>query len=73
MIDFAFSGDSSTLAFSRLSSLEENATTNVYSTQETSTPPVKIEDIDYALSVDFEEMDEDDSDVTFTVTASDIG
>ncbi len=75
VVDFAFSGDSSTLAYSRLSGLEENATTNVYSTQET--PPDtqrggETEDIDYALSVDFEEMDEDDSDVTFTVTASDI-
>lgn len=31
VVDFAFSGDSSTLAYSRLSGLEENATTNVYS------------------------------------------
>jgi Tol biopolymer transport system component len=33
VVDFAFSGDSSTLAFSRLSGLEDNATTNVYTTK----------------------------------------
>lgn len=42
VVDFGFSGDSSTLAFSRLSGLEENATTNVYSvTVQASTEDVK--------------------------------
>jgi len=74
VVDFGFSGDSSTLAFSRLSGLEDNATMNVYSVVQVVIPPPPDEVEGgqiYTLSVNTSDVDEDnETEVIFSVSVS---
>ena len=64
--DFAFSGDSSVMAFSRWASANSGATENIYGTQSNIIMPPQRE---YTLSVDSSDVDEDSTTiVTFTIS-----